>query len=128
VLASAYALFGAACVVGAVAHGWSGVALLALLVGAQEPVVTSVEGSLAGSLVEEPKLGTAYGVLNGVNGVGDLGSSVVAGVLWMASPAVAMGFGFVLSVIASAILWAWHGPSSRSSAARMSESRPSSIA
>jgi MFS family permease len=128
VLASAYALFGAACAVGALAHGWLGVGLLALLVGAQEPVVTSVEGSLAGSMVDEPRLGTAFGVLNGVNGAGDLASSVVAGVLWMASPATAMGFGFALSVIASAILWAWHGPSSRSSAARTSASRPSSTA
>jgi hypothetical protein len=102
--------------------------LLALLVGAQEPVVTSVEGSLTGALVDEAKHGTAYGVLNGVNGVGDLASSIVAGVLWMASPAVAMGFGFVLSVIASAILWAWLGPSSRSSAAPTSASRPSSTA
>jgi MFS family permease len=128
VLAAAYAVFGAACVVGALAHGWLGVGLLAVLVGAQEPVVTSVESSLAGSMVEEPRLGTAYGVLNGVNGAGDLASSVAAGVLWMVSPAAAMGFGFVLSVTASAILWAWHGPSSRSSAARMSESRPSSTA
>ena len=126
VLASAYALFGAACVVGAFGHGWLAVGLLALLLGAQEPVVTSVEGSLAGSMVEEPKLGTAYGVLNGVNGAGDLVSSVLAGVLWMAGPAIAMGLGFVLSVIASAILWAWLGPSSRSSEGQTSASRLSS--
>jgi hypothetical protein len=80
-------------------------------------VVASVEGSLAGSLIDEPRLGTAYGVLNGVNGAGDLASSVLAGVLWMVSPAAAMGFGAALSAIASAILWAWRGPSSRSSAA-----------
>jgi MFS family permease len=118
VLATAYAVFAAACVVGAVGHGWIAVGLLAALVGAESPVVSSVEGSLSGTLVEEPRLGTAYGVLNGVNGVGDLVSSVVAGVLWMASPAAAMGFGGALSVIASAILWAWRGPSSRSSAGR----------
>ena len=128
VLASAYALFGAACVVGALGHGWIAVGLLALLIGAQEPVVTSVEGSLAGSMVDAPKLGTAFGVLNGVNGAGDLASSVLAGVLWMASPAAAMGFGFVLSLIASAILWAWQGPWSRSSAVQTSGSRPSSTA
>jgi MFS family permease len=128
VLATAYLLFGLACAVAIAGHGWVAVAGLALLMGAQAPVVISVEQSLSGSLVEERELGTAYGVLNGVNGAGDLTSSVVAGVLWMLSPAVAMGFGFVLSVIASAILWAWHGPSSRSSAARMSESRPSSTA
>ncbi|HKC20482.1 MAG TPA: MFS transporter [Candidatus Dormibacteraeota bacterium] len=128
VLAAAYATFALACVVGALGHGWFGVGLMALLVGAQEPVVPSVEGSLTGSLVEEAKHGTGYGVLNGVNGAGDLASSVVAGVLWMASPAVAMGFGFVLSVIASAILWAWPGLSSPSSAAPTSASRPSSTA
>jgi len=127
VLALAYATFAGACLVGALGHGWIAVALLALLVGAESPVVASVEGSLSGSLVEEPRLGTAYGVLNGVNGVGDLASSVVAGVLWsIASPAATMGFGLVLSIIASAILWGWPGPSSRSSAGRTSASRPSS--
>ena len=128
VLATAYLLFGLACAVAIVGHGWLAVAGLALLMGAQAPVVIVVEQSLSGSLVEERELGTAYGVLNGVNGAGDLASSVVAGVLWMISPAVAMGFGFVLSVTASAILWSWHGPSSRSSAARTWESRPSSTA
>jgi MFS family permease len=118
VLAAAYALFALACVVGAFGHGWAGVGLLALLVGAQEPVVASVEGSLAGSLVEERRLGTAYGVLNSVNGVGDLASSVVAGLLWMASPAAAMGFGATLSAVASAILWAWRDRSLRSSVDR----------
>ena len=117
VLATAYATFAVACVVGAAGHGWIAVALLALLVGAETPVVSAVEGSLSGSLVEEPRLGTAFGVLAGVNGAGDLASSVLAGLLWMASPALAMGFGAALSVIASAILWAWPGPSSRSSAA-----------
>lgn len=128
VLATAYATFGVACIVGALAHGWLGVGLLALLVGAYEPVVASVEGSLTGSLVDEPRHGTAYGVLNGVNGAGDLASSVLAGVLWMASPAAAMGLGVVLSAAASAILWAWHGPSSRSSVDQTSASRPSSTA
>jgi MFS family permease len=127
VLALAYATFSAACLVGALGHGWIGVALLALLVGAESPVVSSVEGSLSGSLVEEKKLGTAYGVLNGVNGAGDLASSVLAGVLWtVASPVIAMGFGFVLSLIGSAILWAWLGPSSPSSVVPTSASRPSS--
>ena len=126
VLASAYAIFGAACIVGGLGHGWLAVGLLALLVGAQGTVVRSVEGSLAGSMVEEPRLGTAFGVLNGINGVGDLASSVVAGVLWMVSPVAAMGLGAVLSAVASAILWTWHGPSSRSSAGPTSASRPSS--
>ena len=119
VLGSAYATFGLACVIGIVGHGWLGVALLALLVGATTPVMTSVEQSLSGSLVGEDRLGTAYGVLNGINGAGDLASSVLAGVLWMASPVTAMGFGAVLSAIASAILWAWRDQLSLSSVDRM---------
>lgn len=105
VLAGAYALFGLACLVGIAGHGWVAVALLALLVGAMLPVMSSVEQSLSGSLVDEPKLGTAYGVLNGINGAGDLGSSVIAGLLWTASPAAALGLGAVLSAVAAAILW-----------------------
>jgi MFS family permease len=106
VLASAYLTFAAACVVGMLGHGWLGVALLALFVGAQNPVVSSMEGSLASSIVEERRLGTAFGVLNGVNGVGDLVSSVVAGVLWtLVSPAAAFGFGAVLCAVAASALW-----------------------
>jgi MFS family permease len=105
VLAAAYLTFGLACVVAAVGHGWFAVGLLALLVGAQAPVVVAVEQSLAGSLVDEPRLGTAYGVLNGINGFGDLGSSVLAGLLWMITPALGLGFGAVLSAAAAGVLW-----------------------
>lgn len=126
VLATAYGLFGVACVVGIVGHGWVAVAVLALLVGAETPVVTSVEQSLSGSLVDESRLGTAYGTLNGVNGAGDLGSSVVAGLLWMSSPVAALGFGAALSIVASAILWWWRDQLLPSSAGLTSASRPSS--
>ena len=109
VLALAYATFAAACVVGLAGHGWVAVALLTLLVGAQAPVVTSVESSLAASLVEERRLGTGYGVLNGVNGVGDLVSSIVAGALWtLASPAAAFAWGAVLCLLAA--VWLWSRP------------------
>ena len=107
VLASAYLTFAAACVVGVVGHGWPALGLLALLVGAQNPVVSSVEGSLTSSLVEARRLGTAFGVLNGINGIADLASSVVAGALWtFVSPAAALGTGAVLCGAASALLWA----------------------
>jgi MFS family permease len=106
VLASAYLTFAAACVVGMLGHGWLAVALLALFVGAQNPVVSSVESSLTSSIVEERRLGTAFGVLNGANGVGDLVSSIIAGVLWtLVSPAAAFGFGAVLCAIAASTLW-----------------------
>ena len=107
VLASAYLTFAAACVVGVVGHGWPALGLLALLVGAQNPVVSSVEGSLTSSLVEARRLGTAFGVLNAINGIADLASSVVAGALWtFVSPAAALGTGAVLCGAASALLWA----------------------
>jgi MFS family permease len=106
VLAAAYVTFAAACVVGMVGHGWFALALMALLVGAQSPVVSAVEGSLTSSLVEERRLGTAFGFLNGINGGADLAASVIAGALWtFVSPAAALGFGAVLCAVAGAILW-----------------------
>ena len=78
---------------------------MALFVGAQNPVVSSVEGSLTSSIVEERRLGTAFGILNGINGVGDLASSIVAGILWtFASPAAALGVGAALSAGAAVLL------------------------
>jgi len=106
VLASAYLTFAVACVVGLAGHGWLAVAPMAVFLGAQNPVVSSVEGSLASSLVDERRLGTAFGILNGINGAGDLASSVAAGALWtFVSPVAALGFGAALSVLAAAALW-----------------------
>jgi MFS family permease len=106
-LALAYVTFALACVVGLAGHGWVAVALMAVLLGAQHPVVSSVEGSLTSSLVREERLGTAFGFLNGINGAGDLASSVAAGALWtFVSPPAAMWFGASLSVIAAGILTA----------------------
>jgi len=106
VLAAAYLVFALACVVALVGHGWLALGLMALLVGAQNPVVSSVEGSLTSSLVEPRRLGTAFGVLNGINGAADLASSVVAGVLWtFVSPGAALVLGSLLSASAGVILW-----------------------
>lgn len=107
VLGAAYVTFAAACVVGLLGHGWVALALLALLVGAQNPVVSSMEGSLTSSLVEERRLGTAFGILNGINGAADLVSSIAAGVLWtFVSPVAALAFGAVLCAAAGTALWA----------------------
>jgi MFS family permease len=105
VLSAAYATFAAACVVGLAGHGFVALGLMALFVGAQNPVVSAVEGSLASSLVEERRLGTAFGILNAINGVGDLGSSIVAGVLWtFVSPVAAFAVGAVLCAAAALLL------------------------
>jgi MFS family permease len=106
VLTAAYVTFAIACAVGLVGHGWVALGLMALFVGAQNPVVSSVESSLTSSIVEERRLGTAFGILNGINGAGDLVSSIAARALWkVASPAAAMGFGVATCAIAAAILW-----------------------
>jgi MFS family permease len=106
VLAAAYLTFAVACVVGILGHGLVALALLALLVGAQNPVVSAIEGSLTSSLVEERRLGTAFGFLNGINGAADLASSVTAGLLWtFVSPVAALGLGAVLCAIAASVLW-----------------------
>ena len=105
VLSAAYATFAAACFVGLAGHGFAALGLMAVLVGAQNPVVSSVEGSLTSSLVEERRLGTAFGILNAINGVGDLASSIVAGVLWtVVSPVAAFAVGAVLCLAAAALL------------------------
>jgi len=89
-----------------VGHGWLALGLLALLVGAQNPVVSAVEGSLTSSLVEARRLGTAFGFLNGINGAADLASSVAAGALWtLVSSQAALGFGAVLCATAAVVLW-----------------------
>jgi hypothetical protein len=55
--------------------------------------------------VEERRLGTAFGVLNAINGVGDLGSSIVAGVLWtFVSPVAAFAVGAALCASAAVLL------------------------
>jgi MFS family permease len=106
VLAGAYVTFAAACVVGLVGHGWLALALMALLLGTQAPIVSSVEGSLTSSLVEERRLGTAFGFLHGINGAADLAASVTAGALWtFVSPAAALGFGAILCAVAAVVLW-----------------------
>lgn len=106
VLATAYLCFALACLVGLAGHGWIALGLMALLVGAQNPVVSAVEGSLTSSLVEERRLGTAFGFLNGINGAADLASSVVAGALWtLASPGATLGLSATLCSLAAVILW-----------------------
>ena len=106
VLAAAYLTFAAACVVGLAGHGFLALGLLAILVGAQSPVVTSVESALTSTLVEPRRLGTAFGMLNSVNGAADLASSVAAGALWtFVSPQAALGFGAVVCACAAVLLW-----------------------
>ncbi|HLQ60285.1 MAG TPA: MFS transporter [Candidatus Acidoferrales bacterium] len=107
VLAAAYASFALACGIAIVGHGPLWVALLALPVGVQAPLVVATEGSLTSSLVADEVTGTAFGVLHAVNGVGDLVSSLAAGWLWAAAGAAAgLGFGGALGLAGALLLLA----------------------
>lgn len=79
----------------ALALGSSNLAVLACLfvaVGASTGMVETAQASLAAELLAEHVRGRGFGILGLVEGVGDLVSSVVVGVLWTVT---APGWGFL---------------------------------
>ena len=82
-LVAGVALFGAACV--AFGFGSANLAILAALfaaVGASTALVETGEGAHASELLDPAIRGRGFGLLGLVDGVGDLVSSVVVGVLF----------------------------------------------
>jgi MFS family permease len=105
VLVTGYACFAVACAVAIFGHGPLWVALLAIPVGIHAPVVKAIEASLASSLVAIDAHGTAFGVLDGVNGAGDLVSSLVTGALWTAAgPVAGLAYGGAVGLAGAAAL------------------------
>lgn len=105
VLGAGYVCFALACLVAIFGHGPLWVALLAIPVGVQAPVVKATEGSLASSLAPRDAHGAAFGVLDGVNGAGDLVSSLVTGALWSAAgPAAGLAYGGIVGLAGAAAL------------------------
>lgn len=105
VLAASYLTFVAACAVAALGHGPILVALLAIPVGVHAPIVKAQEASLAGALVSGDIQGAAFGALDGLNGAGDLVSSVVTGALWTAAgPVAGLAFGGSLGLLGALAL------------------------
>jgi len=90
------------------ALGGSGVPLLALLfaaVGASTALVETGEGSHASELLPEEIWGRGFGLLGLVDGVGDLVSSLVVGILWtVTAPAWGFVYAGVLSLAGVAVL------------------------
>jgi MFS family permease len=115
-LAVGYLSFVVACVVALAGHGPVAVALLAIPVGLRSPLVNATESSLTSSLVTDRLQGTAFGVLNAVNGAGDLVSSLAVGALWSAfgGPAGLL-FGGALGLAGAMLLLAL-GPGGRDKA------------
>jgi MFS family permease len=64
----------------------------------------TVEGSAAAELLPPEVRGVGFGVLATVNGVGDLFSSVLVGVLWAVSPMVAMSAVILLCVVGASVV------------------------
>lgn len=75
-------------------------AILFALAGAYIAAQDALEGALAGEMVERTSRGTAFGALASVNGVGDMLSSVIVGLLW-----TSVGFtaGFAYAAVLGAI-------------------------
>lgn len=66
----------------------------------------ALEGAIAAELLPAETRGLGYGVLGSVNGVGDLFSSVVVGLLWThVSVDAGLLYAAVLSVIGAGLIW-----------------------
>jgi len=80
-------------------------AFLFMLAGVETGAIDAGERSYAADLLGENNRGTGFGVLSTVNGIGDLASSVTAGILWtIISPNAAFAYGSALATIAATIL------------------------
>ncbi len=108
VLVAGVVLFGSACAVFAL--GSANVAVLAALfvaVGASTGLVETGQGAHAAELLDPSVRGRGFGLLGLVEGVGDLVSSVVVGVLFtVTSPAWAFAYAAVLSATGASVLLA----------------------
>jgi len=64
------------------------------------------EKALVADLAPPESRGTAFGIYNAVVGIGALAASVVFGVIWkLSGPASAFGFGAVLALVATVLLF-----------------------
>jgi MFS family permease len=106
VLVAGVVLFGAACAV--FAFGSANVAVLAALfvaVGASTGLVETGQGAHVAELLDPAVRGRGYGLVGLVEGVGDLVSSVVVGVLFtVTSPAWGFVYAAALSAAGAAVL------------------------
>lgn len=84
---------------------WTFVAVF-VLGGIYVGVEETLEDSLCAELVGEEHHGMAFGVLATVNGVGDLISSIVVGLLWSGiGTGVAFGYSAVLFLTGAVLVW-----------------------
>jgi MFS family permease len=77
----------------------------------------TLENSVAASVLPDSVRGLGFGVLDAVQGIGDLVSSIVIGVLWVVRPTLAMSFAIGTALIGAAVIL-------RTSPARSDPSNP----
>ncbi len=108
VLVVGVAMFAAACVVFAIGSANVGVlAVLFVAVGTSTALVETGESSPAAELLDPSIRGRGYGLLGLVDGIGDLVSSVVVGVLFtITSPAWGFAYAAALSSAGAVVLLA----------------------
>lgn len=81
-------------------------ALIFAIAGLYIAVEDTLERAIAADYLPENVRSTGFGALAAVNGVGDLVSSLVVGVLWTAiSPAVGFGYSVLLSFVGAIVIW-----------------------
>lgn len=75
-----------------------------MLAGLVNGIQDTLEGAATAELVPERDRGLGFGLLGAVNGIGDLLSSVVVGLLWTAHPALGFGYAAVCMAAGSALV------------------------
>jgi len=88
---------------------WTGnmliLGLAFLAVGLQLALTDTTEAALAAELLPKDIVGTGYGVLQLVDGVGDFLSSFIVGIIWVAvSPQIGLLYSAVLSIMAVLVI------------------------
>jgi MFS family permease len=87
-------------------RGLTPLVLLFVLEGAVMAAKETLESAVATDLLPADVRGTGLGILAGANGVGDLVSSIVVGLLWSkVSAEMAFGYGAIMSAIGSVLLF-----------------------
>ena len=87
--------------IGCFVKGWNSLPLLALIfsiAGLVNGIQDTLEGATTADLAPSDHRGLAFGLLGGVNGVGDLLSSLLVGALWTLH--TAWGFGYAAACMA----------------------------
>lgn len=81
-------------------------AVIFMAAGIFTATTETIEGALAADLLPSELRGTGFGVLRTVNGIGDLASSTIVGLLWVTqSPTIAFEYSAILSAIGALVLF-----------------------